>query len=791
MNPLSSLTYYRRHKRQTVLLLVLISLMTLGISVMVRLPDSFLEHMYYSESYVTRVGLVSAIGPTLDPGLVSQIRSHPDVAQVIQEKGVTAIWPPIAGDSRLFGVSEADMQVLLDVFDLRLKEGRLPQPRTNELVLSETMAKGAKVGIGDEINNASNQDWLAAFPSPLIVVGILEDDGTSSQPSPPVGIVSYEYISSHELFTLPWSQGLLVMAKQGREAVVDDFLETTITPYADVRTNRQLEERFERVSRNFHLLFGVVDVLVTVAIALVVGMINQIALSRRLAEFGVLHAVGHSKDSLIRRLALEIAITAFLGWLIGLALSWGFFALLNTGFYEPNGTNLSLTNPTPLWFSVPVPLAAIAFVIWHVRHTLDRLDAVAIIERDQLSAEAESKRQEARGKKQQAKRSSVKPLSSKTFYLRHRRRGLALTVTMGLMILGIAFPAFAFGPMMNVWGMLFEHLRQVSVVSPLTELVVDPAVSAQVRGHTDVLGVVPAIQLQIRVDVPPMAHPLVPLYGVSEGDLQTLVDLYDVRVEEGRLPQPRTNEVALSQSLAQNRNWRVGDKIGRAYDGREDDELPTEMVVVGILSSPSGQEDLWTGFVSLEYLSSHEFYTSHPVCMLVLPSEGRKSEMDAWLEESVASEETAVRTFDRLQTEYRIAIWVVLALFGIIEGVVAVVAAVALAILSYTFFIQRRDEFGVLHAIGHSRPWLVLRMARESASIVAVAWLLGAVLCGIGLICMQVGIFAPKGMAFNVLDPAPWVFTLPLPLAVVVVGVGLVAWTLRRLDPVFIIEGRS
>ena len=48
MNPLSPLIYYRRHKWQTLLLLVLISLMTLGISVMVRLPDSFLEHMYDS-----------------------------------------------------------------------------------------------------------------------------------------------------------------------------------------------------------------------------------------------------------------------------------------------------------------------------------------------------------------------------------------------------------------------------------------------------------------------------------------------------------------------------------------------------------------------------------------------------------------------------------------------------------------------------------------------------------------------------------------------------------------------
>ncbi|MBL7063840.1 MAG: hypothetical protein ISS49_06465 [Anaerolineae bacterium] len=156
----------------------------------------------------------------------------------------------------------------------------------------------------------------------------------------------------------------------------------------------------------------------------------------------------------------------------------------------------------------------------------------------------------------------------------------------------------------------------------------------------------------------------------------------------------------------------------------------------------------------------------------------------------MASGRTAVRTFDRIRQEYRIGAWALLVLFGIVESVIAIVAAVALAILSYTFFIQRRNEFGVLHAIGHSRRWLVLRIARESASVVAVAWLLGAVLCGIGLVCMQVGLFAPKGMTFNIFTPAPWAFTLPLPLAVVVVGVGLIARMLHKLDPVAVIERR-
>jgi ABC-type lipoprotein release transport system permease subunit len=782
MNPLSPITYTLRHKRQTLLLLVLISLMTLGISAMVRLPDSFVEHMYYSESYVTRVSLVSAIGSTLDPGLVSQIRSHPDVAQVMQEKAVMVIWPPITGDSHLFGVSESDMQALLDVCDLRVKGGRLPQPHTNEMVLSETMAKGAKVWIGDEIDSSSNQDWAASIPSPFVVVGILEDDGTGSRPGPPVGIVSYEYVNNHESFTAPWTPGLIVVARAGRRAAVDDFLETAISPYAEVKTNRQLEENFARVSRNAHLLFGVVDVLVAAAIALVVGMINQIALSRRLAELGVLHAVGHSKNDLVRRLALEMAMAAAVGWAAGLALSWGLFILLKTTFYEPNGINLSLANLTPVWFSIPVPLAAIAFVTWNARRTLDPLDAVAIIERDQLSTEPSDQ--------QRTTHSSDKPLSSWTFYQRHRRRGLALVVTMGLMILGVAFPAFIFGPMMDAWGQLFEHLRQVTVVTPLTELTVDPAVSAQIRGHADVAGVIPAIQLQMRVEVPPMAHPSISLYGVSEGDLQTLIHLYGVRVEEGRLPRPRTNEIVLSQALAQNRNWHVGDRIGRAHGASEDDELPTEMVVVGIFSSPPGRGDLWTGFASFEYLSSHEFYASHPVRMLILPREGRKGEMDAWLEENVASERTAVRVFDRIQMDYRIAAWAILVLFGIIEGVIAVVAAVALAILSYTFFIQRQDEFGVLHALGHSRRWLVLRTARESVSVLAVAWLLSVILCGIGLIYMQEAVFAPKGMTFNLLSPAPWVFTLPMPVAVVTVSAGLIARILHRLDPVALIERR-
>jgi ABC-type antimicrobial peptide transport system permease subunit len=165
--------------------------------------------------------------------------------------------------------------------------------------------------------------------------------------------------------------------------------------------------------------------------------------------------------------------------------------------------------------------------------------------------------------------------------------------------------------------------------------------------------------------------------------------------------------------------------------------------------------------------------------------------LDAWLEETVASEQVVVRTYEKLLLMHRRDVQMLLLLVTIVEGIIAVVAAIALAILSFVFFVQRQDEFGVLSALGHSRRWLVLRTLGETVVVVVVAWLLGAIICLAGLVAMQVGLFAPQGMAMDFASPAPWVSTIPLPLTIMAVSAGLVVWMLSRLDPVSIIERRA
>ena len=75
-------------------------------------------------------------------------------------------------------------------------------------------------------------------------------------------------------------------------------------------------------------------------------------------------------------------------------------------------------------------------------------------------------------------------------------------------------------------------------------------------------------------------------------------------------------------------------------------------------------------------------------------------------------------------------------------------------------------------------------------SITTVAWLIGIAICAVGLFYGQAALYTPLGTSLDWTNLTPWLFTLPLPVAVIAAGVGTIAWTLSRLDPVAVIERR-
>jgi ABC-type antimicrobial peptide transport system permease subunit len=617
-------------------------------------------------------------------------------------------------------------------------------------------------------------------------VGILEaDPAVRSGAGIRVGFASREYLDSHESFA-PRTQSILVIAQEGREEAVEQFLDTTVASLrTETETYRQ-ELRFIKMGQVMvYVLFGIVNGVVAVVVSLVVGVINRIAMMQRVEEMGLLHALGYHKKRLIRRLTSETAAVTAIGWVAGIGLAFLALYGLKVSFYYARGMELDLANLAPFWLVLPTPLVVIAFASGSVRRILGRLDAVAIVERGKLSIE------ETSGKGQRAKRSVAKPLSSWTFYLRHRRRGIMLAASMALMILGISFPVFILSASVSAMDPDFTHLRYVSVVSAARGDALDPNVAAQIRTHPAVARIIPTVLTQLRVTVPPGGEAEVDIYGVTEDDLPTLMMLFELDLVEGRLPRPRSNEVVIPRAAALNRNLRVGDKVGQPIQETQtnlmgEDDIPMEMEIVGLLN----RDDLWIGFASREYLENHELTAARSPRWLVIPVDGRKADLDIWLEESIASSQVRVNTYDAIRNEFRQVMQGLSILFAAVEFLIAAVAAIALAALNTIFFAQRREEFGILHAVGRSRPWLVRRTVKETGSTAGVAWLVGAAVCVAGLGAMQALVYAPRGLSLRFFDITPWLFTLPIPLAVVLVSAGTIGRMLRRLDPVLVIEGR-
>jgi ABC-type lipoprotein release transport system permease subunit len=799
MNPLSAWTFYRRHKRHVAMLLTLSIVVTVGLYSMVALVwGVFVEpgrmaYMAFSEfSLVTP----QSTETSPDPAVLARLESNPDIAKISPSTFIRIELPSLVPGQGfqfdLLGLMEEDAAYLLERFAATVQDGRLPQPGAAELVLSEDVANMLDVQVGDSYVATSSEFYagMDAIPEPVTfgVVGILESDIE-------VGIVSLEFLNRHEQYRqLP--ARFLVVAQEGREAAVDGFLRSEIlTLETGVMTHQMLSERILNEALPGLMMLLPVVLIVALAFSLVIVVVNQLANARRLPEFGILHATGRSKSWLIRRLTRETTLLALAGWAIGIGLSYLGLHLLKVTYFAARGHHLSYVAWLPVVFSLPVPGAIAGFTFLAVRRTLTRLDAVAIVERRELSAETWTRT--ASTSSRERSESSPRPLAPATFYRRHRRRAVLLISGMGLMIMAVVLFIFALAVDADAQKPFLGYLSRVSIVrSPGIVQSLDTDVVARVEAHPAVERVIPMAPryTMLKVTIPPFASADASPFGVHAEDMAYLVEMYGLELKEGRLPRPGTNEMVIPEALAQNRDLEIGDVIGDpgrpAYPGAP--SLRNQYVISGIFARPTAPEDgIGLGFVSLEFLESQEADDVPDLPPLILvPKAGQKGALDDWLENELAGVDASVLTWRQQVSRIQDKAWQDMLSIALLEGIIAIVSAIGLAVLNHVFISQRQAEFGVLHALGYDRWQLVRRVLGETAFTAGIAWGLSAVIGLMGMLLLRFVLFAPLGLTFDLFNFTPWLYTLPIPVAVLAVTTGTTARTLSNLDAVSIIERR-
>lgn len=116
--------------------------------------------------------------------------------------------------------------------------------------------------------------------------------------------------------------------------------------------------------------------------------------------------------------------------------------------------------------------------------------------------------------------------------------------------------------------------------------------------------------------------------------------------------------------------------------------------------------------------------------------------------------------------------------------------AVAVALIQYVFSLQRLHEFALMLAMGFTHSQLIGKLLMGLLLVMGAGWTAGTLLSVLTSHLLTTTVFFERGLVLGPLTAGiPW--TIPTPVIVALVGTATVAWELRRLDPVGILERRD
>jgi len=375
MDPLSPWTYGRRNVRKVLPALIILTFVVLLVFVILSTLGGLRESMLvYTGEFDAWTLVFPKKDTRLPKALLQEIGVHPAVERMIDSRNCFVRVKTLIGPMpfNLRAGRREENKFLLQRVNARLREGKLPEPGTNEVAIHENIMKANGWSLGREFGvDVDEEDWMLGR---FKVVGIL-------QGPVPVGICSFEYLNSplQYAFSAKLWEREVVVAKPGRTAELNAFLRTLkdIKVYDKARAVDDVTQGFDRII----LVFRFISILLIIVVSFVVGLINNIFFAQRIDEFAVLMAIGHTQRRVFRMVAGETAGLMAVSWTVGLALGMALFASFCALVMEPRGIPLPLWQPGPVLISLILPVVAQAFAVVTVLGKLRRLDPVTIIER--------------------------------------------------------------------------------------------------------------------------------------------------------------------------------------------------------------------------------------------------------------------------------------------------------------------------------------------------------------------------------------------------------------------------
>jgi hypothetical protein len=274
------------------------------------------------------------------------------------------------------------------------------------------------------------------------------------------------------------------------------------------------------------------------------------------------------------------------------------------------------------------------------------------------------------------------------------------------------------------------------------------------------------------------------VYFLKEPDTNLMMNRMNLRLVEGRLPAPGSNEIAIHQSIARNKDLRLGSEMGSQVDKRE--QLTGRFVVSGLLAGKPV-----VSFASFETLIKQHGITpanEYRNYAFMLPQPGQLAEMNRCLA-SLPPGNHDITTYNTAKAKYDEGMEGISLLLTAISLIVILIVTISAGFLCYIYFLQRRSEFGLLVAIGYSRRRITVRAFYEIGGLALIGYGAGVAAGIVSGILLNVALFAPRGEPLVLWQMEYGLSAACIPLFVAVTGMVPIWRMLKRLDTIAIIEG--
>lgn len=297
-----------------------------------------------------------------------------------------------------------------------------------------------------------------------------------------------------------------------------------------------------------------------------------------------------------------------------------------------------------------------------------------------------------------------------------------------------------------------------------------------IKDNPNVDSIIPFVSYKTRYLIPGAATNA-SILGVKSEDIPYVMKKHNIKLKEGRMPLENYKEVALDYRMSKNKKIKLGDKIGNSID--KNDSLDGEYKVVAIIEG-----DGYLSFMPYNTNKNNTNMMNNEI--LVFPKEDKVKEVDNLLL-NLPKTDVVVMTLSGIIKNYNELLSTVHTL-DIICVLAIIVMVISVGSSKYVQFFSRKQEIGILNAMGYTKSELMKKAFWEVIIVNLIGFILGMIFGWVSSNLINDAAFRSVGGVAVYFSVKAFLMALYVPLFTTLFTLIPVNRMISKLDPIVMIE---